>query len=222
MIDLIKYYYDLDIIELDSDNHFKIDNRDYYLYRYDFEKKKIYDILMCINSVVQSGECPNRIIENRNGEYLTLIDDCYYLLVEVMNKDELFDIYYIMNFSTKNLVNNYNSSLCTYDWTTLWSKKINYLEYQTRELALDKEIIKNSFSYYIGLAELAIMYAFNTKIKFPNYMTSLSISHRRIYYPNNRLNYYNPLSYVIDMPIRDVAEYIKGTFFCQWFRKCNN
>ena len=81
--------------------------------------------------------------------------------------------------------------------------------------ALNKTIIINSFSYYIGLAENAINY-------FNNYQTSnkdsyvsdhMSICRRRVFFPNIWLNYGNPLSFVIDIPLRDEVEYIKNVFF---------
>ena len=39
------------------------------------------------------------------------------------------------------------------------------------------------------------------------------VSHRRIYYPNIKLNYLNPLSFVFDLEVRDMAEYLKAIFF---------
>ena len=39
------------------------------------------------------------------------------------------------------------------------------------------------------------------------------LSHRRVFYPNYKLNYLNPLSFVFDLEVRDVAEYLKAMFF---------
>ena len=41
----------------------------------------------------------------------------------------------------------------------------------------------------------------------------ITLSHRRIFYPNINLNYYNPLSFIFDLEVRDIAEYLKIGFF---------
>lgn len=46
-------------------------------------------------------------------------------------------------------------------------------------------------------------------------MDRIVISHRRIYYPNIKLNYLNPLSFVFDLEVRDIAGYLKSMFFKQ-------
>ena len=44
-------------------------------------------------------------------------------------------------------------------------------------------------------------------------MDTVCLSHRRIFYPNYRINYMNPLSFIFDLEVRDVAEYIKSAYF---------
>ena len=96
----------------------------------------------------------------------------------------------------------------------MWSKKIDYFEYQIRELGKGKEGILNSFSYYVGLAENAIAYVNQTKRTYNREpIDIISLSHRRIFMPNIKLNYFNPLSFIFDLEVRDVAEYIKSLFF---------
>src|SRR5699024_9169729 len=111
-------------------------------------------------------------------------------------------------------LNNYNSKLYRNNWENLWMQKVDYFEYQIRELGLDKQVIKNSFSYYIGLAENAISYVHNVKLKYPSQGT-IVLSHRRIFYPNYKLNYLNPLSFIFDLEVRDIAEYLKAMFFSE-------
>ena len=41
----------------------------------------------------------------------------------------------------------------------------------------------------------------------------ICLSHRRVKYPNVKLNFLNPLSFIFDLEIRDIAEYIKSAFF---------
>jgi len=42
---------------------------------------------------------------------------------------------------------------------------------------------------------------------------NISLSHRRIFAPNIGLNYFNPLSFIFDLEVRDIAEYLKTIFF---------
>ena len=73
------------------------------------------------------------------------------------------------------------------------------------------KIEKNKvFDYYVGLAENAISYYNNINIK--NNSTYV-VSHRTIRFDDTALALYNPLNIIFDYPARDVAEYIKNSFF---------
>ena len=112
------------------------------------------------------------------------------------------------------LINSPKSHLYRISWAKLWSDKIDYFEYQISELGQGKDLILNSFSYYIGLGENAISYVTNTLNKYkPTNLDKICLSHRRIKFPNYKLNYFNPLSFIFDYEIRDIAEFIKSAFF---------
>ena len=55
----------------------------------------------------------------------------------------------------------------------------------------------------------------NVSIK--NYQISIyeniTLQRKRILFPNIQLNYFNPLNYIIDIEVRDVASYFKSLFF---------
>ena len=105
--------------------------------------------------------------------------------------------------------NKYNNN-----WKKLWENKINYFETQIKEFAKEKENILNTFSYYVGLGECAIQYiSILEKEYFLTEFDKIIFCHRRIFYPNYSLNYFNPLSIVLDLEIRDYAEYFKSAFF---------
>ena len=91
-------------------------------------------------------------------------------------------------------------------------KKWIIFEYQVRELGLDKKVIQESFSYYLGLAENAISYVNNTTLKYNSFNSKVTLSHRRIFYPNFKINFLNPLSFIFDLEVRDIAEYLKAMF----------
>lgn len=98
------------------------------------------------------------------------------------------------------------------NWASLWEQKIDYLEYQIGELGQDKVELITSFSYYIGLAECALLVLKNVERKY-NKDTKLVLSRIRINYPNYDKDYFNPLNFIIDNRMRDIAEYIKSMFF---------
>ena len=63
------------------------------------------------------------------------------------------------------------------------------------------------------MAENAISYVNNTNMKYGRDAYRIVLSHRRVFYPNYKLNYLNPLSFVFDLEVRDIAEYLKAMFF---------
>lgn len=216
MKETIKYYYDIDVDnleEIDGKYHFKFQNRDFFFIYYNRDIDELDDIILCINDMKQKGILVNDIILNRNQQFLTKVDEYNYILMAVSNASEEYDIFDIMNYNSKLQLNNKNSKLYRNNWKSLWIQKVDYLEYQIRELGLNKSVIKDSFSYYVGLAENAISYVDNANFKCFTNSVNIVLSHRRIFYPNYKLNFMNPLSFIFDLEVRDIAEYLKSLFF---------
>ena len=95
------------------------------------------------------------------------------------------------------------------NWTKIWSDKNDYLEFQISELGKKHPIIRESFSYYIGLAETAI--ALTNEVQ--NNEITYVYSHKRINRDDTLLEFYNPLNITVDARVRDIAEYLKSAFF---------
>lgn len=218
MKETIKYYYNIDLDELEENNgkyHFKYQNRDYFFIFYNRGLDELDDILLCVQNMKEKGIEVNDIVLNINNQVLTKINEYNYILMAVSNYSENYDIFDIVNIANKLRLNNTNSKLYRNNWGELWSQKIDYFEYQIRELALNKPVIKDSFSYYVGLAENAIGYVNNANFKYNTFNRIVVLSHRRVFYPNYKLNYLNPLSFIFDLEVRDVAEYLKAMFFSE-------
>lgn len=98
------------------------------------------------------------------------------------------------------------------NWSELWSNRIDYYEVQINELELNKNIVLHSVQYYIGLAENAISIANNFEI---NINEECSIQHYRMPVPITKGDYFNPGNMIVDISIRDAAEYIKSSFFIE-------
>ena len=98
------------------------------------------------------------------------------------------------------------------DWSKLWSNRVDYYEIQINELAQEKRLILHSVYYYIGLAENAIYIAdkYEKKVK-----DECAIQHYRMRVPVTKGEYFNPTNMLIDVSVRDIAEYIKSSFFLE-------
>lgn len=216
MKETLEYYYGLDIEsieELDGKYHFKIENQDYFFVFYNRGIEELEDIINVSNEMVKKGINVHKILINRNNSFLTKVGEYNYILFAVSNLNEEYDIFDMVKISEKLVLNNNKSNLYRNNWETLWSEKIDYFEYQVRELSIEKDVVKNSFSYYVGMAENAISYVNNTNMKYGGDAYRIVLSHRRVFYPNYKLNYLNPLSFVFDLEVRDIAEYLKAMFF---------
>lgn len=223
MKETIEYYYNLEIQSLEESDgkyHFKIENLDYFFVFYNRSLEELDDIINVSFNMLEKGIDVHHILLNRNNQFLTKINEYNYMLFSVSNLSDKIDIFEMVNNMDKLVLNSQNSKLYRNNWDILWSSKVDYFEYQVKELALQKEVIKSSISYYIGLAENAISYVTNTKFKYAKLSSAkVVLSHRRVFYPNYKLNYLNPLSFIFDLEIRDIAEYLKAMFFSADFEE---
>lgn len=217
MKETIKYYYNIDIDDLkeqDGKYFFKYQNQDFFFVYFNRNIEELNDILICVNNMKEKGIDVHNIIINRNGQYLTKINNFDYILMSVNNYNEEYDIFDMINIANKLTLNYNTSKLYRNNWSNLWTQKMDYFEYQIRELGINKTVIKDSFSYYLGLAENAISYVNNTNLKYNALNNAkITLSHRRIFYPNYKLNFLNPLAFIFDLEVRDIAEYLKAMFF---------
>ena len=224
MKETLEYYYNLDIDnleELDGKYHIKKENQDFFFVFYNRGLEELDDIIGVCNEMFLKGINVHEIIRNRNNSFLTKVNEYNYVLFKVNNLSEEYDIFDMVKISKQLVLNNNKSSLYRNNWGSLWSDKIDFFEYQVRELGIEKSVVKSSFSYYVGLAENAISYVNNAILKYGGVSSGrIVLSHRRVFYPNYKLNYMNPLSFVFDLEVRDVAEYLKSMFFKQDVEYC--
>ena len=205
MKDLLRYYYDMDVNSVESNEniyHFKYNDYTYYFVPFNRNLKELSSImnlgLKCFNS--------HKIIQNKFENYISVFNENEYILLKIIKLPNLvIDFTTLVNNCSTYLINNDDSN----NWSILWQKKVDYLEKQIRMLGNGKVDLINSFSYYVGLAENAI--SFYNNIGEQKHI--LSLQHHRIFYPNIWLNYGNPLSFIVDYPERDIAESLKYTFF---------
>lgn len=202
------YFYNLnpeDLIKVNNTTYsFYIGYEKYYLSRINRPEEDIKEIISIVEQFPNSF---HQIIKNRINEPITEIDEIPYILLKIRcaenNEIDINDILNNIPYENK------KSVLLRTNWSTLWSNKIDYLEYQVSELASHKEIIRKSFSYYCGLAENAVQY-FNMlgDVNLPTF-----IAHKRIRSNTRTLDFYNPLNIIIDYRMRDISSFLKAAFF---------
>ena len=217
MEQFLKYFYDIYI-----DNIYKKDNKYYFYkdnslfcvaknYRLPEELKDILEI--CYE--MQSRFPVSQIIFNKFGQISSDYDNNNYILLKIntsMSSD--ITINDIIKINNSLFLNKDKKELYRNNWAKLWESKVDYFEYQIKELGRNKKIILNSFSYYIGLAENAISIANICELYNKDNMNKkVVLSHRRINYPCMEYEFYNPLEYIFDIQVRDVSEYLKSMFF---------
>ncbi len=216
MKETIHFFYNIDVDDIeekDGKYHFKYNNRDYFFVFYNRLLEELDDILICLSNMKEKGIMPHEIIYNKDNNVLTKVGEYNYILLAVNNLTESYDIIDIYEMNKKLVLSFPQSKLYRNNWGQLWSAKIDYIENQIYELGQKKYTVIESLSYYIGLAENAISYVNNINAIYPNYKEKIVLAHRRIFYPNIKLNYLNPLSFIFDLEVRDIAEYLKALFF---------
>lgn len=218
MKETINYYYNFYIEDIEENKNyskFTYYNEDFYFVFFNRTEEELKDIVDISNELRYKGIYVHDIVLNREGKLITKINDKNYILLKLnASHNKTINFISMIENLNKLKLNKKNSKLYRNDWGKLWSDKIDYFEYQIKQLGKDKVIILDSFSYYLGLAENAISYVNKiNKVIGITEEDSVTLSHRRIFYPNTFLNYMNPLSFIFDLEVRDIAEYIKIEFF---------
>lgn len=210
----IMFYYQLDNIELT-----KI--KDMFYFRY---QKKLYSFEKIFN-LNQFNEILKILKMNLSKKYFPIIPNIYHEFVCYID-DNWYALFLHDNFSfsfLEEIINVPKISLNSYylkktPWNILWSKKIDYYEYQFKHIYNMYPIIDESFDFFVGMAENAISYIkYNLKQNYFQNGLTLYLCHKRIH-PDN---IFHPKNFVIDYYSREIAEYVKYLFFSDKYRTVN-
>ena len=201
----IEYYYNfenINITKIKEYYRFDYKNTNYLfmpLTRYPIEILQIY-------RGINNDANYDNIVLNVKNQLITYIDGKNYILVRLSKNSANYNLYnQIEKSKIVYLQNEMIDKITKTNWDILWSKKIDYIEYQLNNLDNDN-IVFNSVWYYIGMAENAISYV--------NETFSLSSNHR-LYVSHKRINeqfFNNPLNLIVDYRSRDISEYLKYIF----------
>ena len=190
MKNAIRYYY-----------HIEVNNIEFLEYRYYFDSYVLIEVEKPVDFNIYHFLVDNHypvynIVQNKDGEYVTNIDGKAYLLLYVISQNRL-SCQEIENFQ----IPVYEEE--TLPWHELWMNKVDFYEKHVQTINSNK--IKDSFFYYIGMAENAIEFYQMIKKDYPLY-----ISHGRM---SKDFDFWNPTNFTVDYKVRDIAGYTKRLFF---------
>jgi len=200
----------LDEIKREGNNYHFYFNSDLYLF---YLVENDIELVKKIYSFVKENkiEC-YEIISNKNNQLFTKIENKVYSLLKIKGI-----LKYEVNFQEfkyypfKGVFNN---------WGKLWNDRLDYYEIQIRELGFNYQTVLNSYGLFSGIATNAILY-YNMSIKNFNDEIITGIVHNRMKYPTYLIDYNNPINFIIDYNIRDIAEYIKAYFMSNDYEEEN-
>lgn len=210
MKDKIEFYYNIQIDEFHNKNdyyYFNIGNDNFIFKPFIYPDNRIEDIYK-LNRILMNKIDISLIILNRYNTPITVIDNKNYVLIRDNKKEAtIYDIANTANAVDQSLLE--IKSLERVNWEVLWENKIDYFELQIGENKKKYPLIRESFDYFIGLGENAISYLVNTKRE----VASSIYDNKVISHNNLREGFYDPTNIILDHRARDLAEYIKISFF---------
>ena len=211
MKNMIEFYYNIkiDTIHNKDDYYtFSINNKNFIFkpyYRDEVSANSCYRL----NNILSIRIPLNNIKPNKYNSPLTSIENTSYVLIE--NKiHSTISLPAISNISNTQIPNtDFVKNLERTGWEILWGNKIDYYEKQVAENNKKYPLIRESFDYFIGMGENAITYLVNTKLETkPTVYDNKVPSHNSIYH-----SLYDPSNIILDHKARDLAEYIKYSFW---------
>ena len=211
MKDIIEFYYNIRIDTLHSKSDyyfFDIDNR-HFIFKQYHRDERLADTTYRLCNMLSERINIDNIIPNKYNSPITKIENIPYILLLNRGKN-LVSLPTISNISNLRVNDtSYVKDLERNNWEILWGNKIDYYEMQVNENYKKFPLIRESFDYFIGMGEIAIAYLVNTKLELkPTIYDGKVPSHNNLY---NSL--YDPTNMILDHKARDVAEYIKYSFW---------
>ncbi len=212
MKNAMMYYYNLEpseIHQVGREYHFLYQEQMYWLRPYSRPIEELNELYTLSSWLCERGVCSHQIVKNEQGKLYTQLQNEVYVLLRLKKtgKDSIC-IGEIVSFQRLQIPINTYKYLQRQKWDILWASKIDYFEYQVNQFGKKYPVIRESFSYFCGLAENAISYVH----LLPD-VKHLVLSHKRIKINMTEMELYNPLNFIIDDQTRDASEYFKDKFF---------
>ncbi len=201
MKNVLRYYYNLSVDELNEFAEYAIIRQEDDLFIFKKFMGDEEELKIITEELIKNNIPIHQIIINTLGNILTDYNAQKYILMHLNDIKTDIDLNFFQIYVPETNI----------DVAKLWSNKIDYCSRQVYELGLGKELLVNTFNYYVGMAENAVS-IYNRAMK-SNENLIYAITHRRINYPNYAINYFDVTNMTIDLRIRDITEYVKTRFY---------
>lgn len=210
MKNAIKYYYNIDVENIkQSKDEYKFYKNEmaYSLILTDRTEEEINQLYELVGNLHKLGIPCHQIIYNKSRNLLTNINNKNYVLMrKYITINDPITINDIISFNSKTTFDWNYPILNRTNWKELWMKKLDYFEYQLSQIGRKYPKLTSTFSYYEGITENAIQLINIYNIKKDSL---ICVSHKRISFDTTLTDFYNPLNFIIDYKVRDIAEYLK-------------
>ena len=208
MKNVMQYYYDLEIdsIKRVKDEYIFSKNGIHYIFSpVNRSLEEIDELYILTLNLTQIGlPCHNIILNNENKIITEYNKKNYILLKNNIVSNELITVNDIINFSNYTTYNWDFKYISRTNWKKLWTEKMDYFEYQLSQVGNKYPLLSNMFGYYEGIVENGIQL-----YDMYNTYGYLCVSHKRLDINTSLSEFYNPLNFIIDYKVRDIAEYFK-------------
>lgn len=212
MKNVLQYYYNLNTTNIHQVNgNYKchIGNFEYIFCRFEKSPEELLEIQKLNIYLLSKGFLCHQIIFNINESPVTYVDGVQYVLMKVFVQNKFISVNNLVDFLSWTVPERNFKVLERNNWYDLWTKKVDYIEYQTSQFGKNFPLLRSVIYYYIGLAETAI----SLVLSISNDNFNLTIAHRRVSGKYKLQDLYNPLNFIIDSRIRDLSEYCKEKFY---------
>ncbi len=217
MKNALNYFYNIIVDDIHQNSkmyYFDYYNLRYALVAYRGDVQALNDIYNLHLEALKRGINVHQIVLNKDGQVATLINGIPYILMALYHGDEEITFNELALFFGTTYDG--NISIDRTDWGMLWANKVDYLEYEISQLGQKYHDVRDTFSYFVGMAETGIQLVNLVNVvddkgrsSSSKTMAMKTISHDRIRTDDTLFDLYNPLNLVIDYRVRDMAEYFK-------------
>ena len=203
MESILKYYYGIVCNKIVKKNDYYIIESENGIFLFAELVGNIEEVEQIINILNKTDIKYHLLVMTKEQNMFITYEEKRYILLKV--RCNLQDKVSLITFEKTKIDGSSN-------WADIWSKRIDYYESQVEEV-IKEPSIKYALQYYIGLTEIGIYYNNVLKELYPNNDLVYAVCHKKINSPSNPLDYFNPLNMLIDIEIRDLAEYFKMSYF---------
>lgn len=197
--------YNLIVDRIYQDNTFFIEDEKIKIVNCKEDINKLDKLIKISNELYNNKILVDTFIINKEGNFYTQRNKDNIILLKINDRDDYFDLKYILKFVT-------NNDLESFNIVEHYKKQIDDFEEKITKYNKEYKIIQKSTNYYIGMAENAI----SLLSEYKNINEDI-ISHNINLYKYTKENLNNPLNFIKTNKMYSISNYIKHKFIINKF-----